>query len=209
MKEDNIFNMELVLHYIAVYGYVILFVAFFLELIAMPLPGESIMVYVGYLIYQDKMSLAISIMAVSLGAMIGITVSYFVGSKLGSPLFHKYGRYVHMSPERLDEASNWFGIYGNKIIVVAYFIPGLRHISGYLSGILQIPFRTFAINAYIGALLYAGIFIYLGKLLGPKCKYLIDGIRVHIITIAVLLVVLFAIYLYWKYKKQTRYKSRS
>jgi membrane protein DedA with SNARE-associated domain len=192
----------LIFHYITAHGYITIWTAFFFELLAVPLPGETIMTYVGYLVYLKKLSWVISIMAVTLGAMTGITVSYYVGSKVGSPLIHKYGRYIHVNPERFDKASHWFDLHGNKILIAAYFVPGLRHISGYMAGILKMPFRLFALNAYLGALLYATVFVSLGKYLGPNWKKLFALFRSHISLAAGILILVSVIYLAWKYKKQ-------
>lgn len=194
---------ELIFHYITGHGYIVIWTAFFFELLAIPLPGETIMTYIGYLVYLGKLSWGLSIMTVSLGAMAGITVSYFVGFKVGSPLIHKYGRYVRINPEKFDQASKWFDLHGNKIIIVAYFVPGLRHISGYMAGILQMPFPLFALNAYLGALLYATVFVSLGRYLGPNWEKLFALIRANIIEAAVALILLSAVYLGWQYKKQT------
>jgi len=44
------------------YGYIILFSALVLELIAFSLPGELMMTYCGFLVYQSKMNWGISIL---------------------------------------------------------------------------------------------------------------------------------------------------
>ncbi|MDP4147753.1 MAG: phosphatase PAP2 family protein, partial [Bacillota bacterium] len=63
------------------------------------------------------------------------------------------------------------------------FIPGVRHVTGYFSGITRISFKRFALNAYLGAIIWTAIFISLGKVLGTHwdtfhkavSKYLIIG----------------------------------
>lgn len=64
------------------YGYIIIFGSLFLELIALPLPGEILMGYCGFLIYQGKLNYPLSILSASLGAICGITTSYFIGKSL-------------------------------------------------------------------------------------------------------------------------------
>ncbi len=61
------------------YGYIILFSALVLELIAFPLPGELMMTYCGFLVYQSKMNWIISILVATTGVILGITISYFIG----------------------------------------------------------------------------------------------------------------------------------
>ncbi|MGH4141001.1 VTT domain-containing protein [Clostridium sp.] len=165
------------------YGYIILFTSLVLELIAFPLPGELMMTYCGFLVYQSKMNWIISIIVATSGVVVGITISYFVGAKLGIKFFDKYGSYIHLGPKQREKTSKWFKSSGNKLLILAYFIPGVRHITGYFSGITEITYKRFAINAYFGAFLWTTTFISLGKVLGPNwdkfhsyiSKYLIIG----------------------------------
>lgn len=185
------------------YGYIVLLVGLILELIAFPLPGEVLMTYCGFLVNQQKLNWLLSIVIASSGAIIGITISYFVGSKLGATFFKRYGHYIHLGPDKLDKTSAWFNKYGNKLLIISYFIPGVRHITGYFSGITEISYKKFALNAYIGALLWTATFISLGKVLGSNwekyhsmiTKYLIIGG----LTIFLIIIV---IYLYKNYKQQ-------
>ncbi|MEH7075754.1 DedA family protein [Neobacillus drentensis] len=126
--------MNHITDYLDQYGYIVLFVSLILELIAIPLPGEVLMTYSGFLVFQGQLNWLISIFSASVGACIGMTLSYWIGYKLGKPFFYKYGHWFHMGPERLDKTSDWFTKHGNKLLFIAYFIPGVRHITGYFSG---------------------------------------------------------------------------
>ncbi|WJH32790.1 VTT domain-containing protein [Paenibacillus sp. CC-CFT747] len=150
------------------YGYGILFIALFLEMLALPLPGEVLLSYAGLLVFQGKLSLPLAILLAGAGASAGMTLSYWIGFRLGKPFFEKYGARFHMGPDKLDKVSHWFQKYGNVSLMVAYFIPGVRHITGYFSGTTRLSFRKYAAFAYSGAFLWVGVFLTLGKLLGPK-----------------------------------------
>ncbi|HEY5587212.1 MAG TPA: VTT domain-containing protein [Ruminiclostridium sp.] len=185
------------------YGYVVLFVALTLELIAFPTPGETLMTYCGFLVFQGRLSWVMSIFVAALGVITGITISYFIGRKLGTPFIKKYGSFIHMGPDKLDRISNWFEKYGNGLLVVAYFIPGVRHVTGYFSGITNIPFKRFAINAYIGAFLWTATFISLGKVLGSNWEKFHGSIKKYLIIGGIIVgVILIFIYLYRSYKQQ-------
>lgn len=185
------------------YGYIVLLIGLMLELIAFPLPGEVLMTYCGVLINANKMNWALSIFTAAFGAALGITLSYFIGRFLGIAFFKKYGHYVHMDKNRLDKISEWFGRYGNKLLIIAYFIPGLRHITGYFSGITNISYKKFAIYAYLGAFIWTGTFISIGKVLGGNwqkyhaliTKYLLIG---SLITALIIMTV----YFYRYHRKQ-------
>ncbi len=96
----------------------------------------------------------------------------------------------------MEKTSKWFKSSGNKLLILAYFIPGVRHITGYFSGITEISYRRFALNAYFGAFIWTTTFISLGKVLGPNwdkfhsyiSKYLIIGSLI----ISLILIIIYA-----------------
>lgn len=184
------------------YGYIVLFVALMLELIAFPTPGESLMTYCGFLVFQGKLNWGLSVIVATMGVIAGITISYFISRTLGTPFFQKYGSYIHLGPDKLEKTSQWFERYGNGLLVIAYFIPGVRHITGYFSGIAKIPYKKFALNAYIGAFIWTGTFISLGKILGSNWEKFHGAIKKYLIIGGIILaIVLLCIYFYRKYKE--------
>ena len=185
------------------YGYIVLFLGLMLELIAFPLPGELLMTYCGYLVYQNKLNWTLSILVAGLGASVGITFSYFIGKLLGDTFFKKYGKYVHLGPERLEKISLWFNQYGKKLLIIAFFIPGVRHITGYFSGIAKFKYKEFALYAYLGAFLWATIFISLGRGVGSKwVKYHGLATRYSIRLSIIIGLSMVSVYVYKKHKTQ-------
>ncbi|MFC5471091.1 VTT domain-containing protein [Cohnella suwonensis] len=150
------------------YGYLVLFLSLLLEMLALPLPGEVLMTYAGLIVYQGKLNYILIILAGGIGTSIGMTASYFIGYRLGYPFFEKYGSKFHLGPDKLKLASGWFDRYGDKLLLVAYYIPGVRHFTGYFSGVTRMPFRKYAAYAYTGAFIWVAVFITIGKLFGEK-----------------------------------------
>lgn len=185
------------------YGYYVLVIALFLELLALPLPGEVLMTYAGLMVYQGHFHWMLSILTAWIGASLGMTLSYWIGRKLGPSFFEKHGHKIHFGPDKLKKASLWFERFGVKLIVIAYFIPGVRHITGYFSGITRTPFRTYALYAYTGAFLWATTFISLGRVLGPQWEQYHKIITKYLLIASVILVILAIIYyVFTKYRKE-------
>jgi membrane protein DedA with SNARE-associated domain len=59
--------------------------------------------------------------------------------------------------------------------VIGYFIPGVRHFTGFSSGMATLPFHHFALFAYSGALLWVTSFLTIGYFFGHKCFELCRG----------------------------------
>ena len=156
--------MKLIDHH----GYIFLFFSLMLELIIIPIPNELLMTYAGFLVYQDKLNWVLAIVMAGFGGAIGVSISYWIGSKLGAPFFYKYGKKVHLGPDKMDKMASWNKKYGKTLLVFAYFIPGVRHITSIFSGITKISFKSFAVFAFPGVFIWVGTFITLGKIFGPK-----------------------------------------
>lgn len=185
------------------YGYIMIFSALVLEMIAFPLPGELMMTYCGFLVYEYKMNWILTILVATAGTILGITISYFTGTKLGPGFFKKYGSYIHLGPERLIKTSSWFNTYGDKLLILAYFIPGVRHITGYFSGVMKISYKKFALNAYFGALLWTFTFISLGKVLGPDWGKFHGSLKKYMIIGSLIIAfIMIIIYTYRNHKTQ-------
>jgi membrane protein DedA with SNARE-associated domain/membrane-associated phospholipid phosphatase len=190
-----------ILSWLENYGYGVLFFALLLEMLALPLPGEVLMSYAGLLVFQGKLNWFLSILAAGTGASVGMTISYWIGYRVGLPFFEKYGARIHLGPDKIDKVSLWFQKYGNKVLIIAYFIPGVRHITGYFSGTTRISFRKYAAYAYTGAFFWVSVFISLGKVLGPKWDKYHHTINRYMLIGGIIAAVIFIlVYTYRRYK---------
>ena len=136
------------------HSYLILFTGILLELLALPISGEFLMSYAGYFVFQGKMNYTLALLTVFVSGGAGITATYWIGKIGGYNLIEKYGKYIHLGPERYEKTAAWFEQSGSKLLVFAYFIPGIRHFTGYILGISRMPFRKFIIPAYTGSFLW-------------------------------------------------------
>ncbi|GMR67576.1 MULTISPECIES: DedA family protein [Bacillus] len=162
------------------YGYYVVLVGLLLEYIALPFPGEPTLAYAGFLSHQGDLSLPILIMLSFIGTSAGMTFQYFLGNKLGMPFIQKYGKYVFLTPKKINLTKMWFDKYGYFLIFIAFFIPGVRHFTGYFSGIINLPFRRFAITIYSGALFWVSFFLIGGYWLGENLEEIFQILRQHI-----------------------------
>ncbi|PEW74845.1 alkaline phosphatase [Bacillus cereus] len=162
------------------YGYYVVLVGLLLEYIALPFPGEPTLAYAGFLSHQGDLSLPILIMLSFIGTGAGMTFQYFVGNKLGMPFIQKYGKYVFLTQKKINLTKIWFDKYGYFLIFIAFFIPGVRHFTGYFAGIINLPFRRFAMTIYSGALFWVSFFLIGGYWLGENLDVIFQILGQHI-----------------------------
>lgn len=150
------------------YGYVGLYFLFVVDTLGVFLPSKTMLMISGFLVAQGYLQHFPLFLATLSGSLTGFLTGYTIGVKVGKPFLDKYGRYMHLKPERLEQAEKWFAKYGSAAILVAYFLPGVRHIVPYLSGMAQMPFRKVMSFASLGATLWILTFTSIGRFMGDK-----------------------------------------
>jgi membrane protein DedA with SNARE-associated domain len=164
--------MEALHHIIVQYGYFGIFGLLMLGIIGLPVPDETFLAFCGYLANQGELTLPFTILAAFLGSCSGITVSYLIGRIPGLALLKKYGKYIHFTEERVDRIHQWFEKVGKWLLVIGYFIPGVRHFSAMVAGSSKLSYPEFAPFAYAGALIWSSTFVSAGYFLGKQWTHM-------------------------------------
>jgi membrane protein DedA with SNARE-associated domain len=145
------------------YGYLGVFVLMILESTAFPVPAEVVIPPAAFWASQGKMNIWLIVVAATAGSWVGSALSYWIAWKLGRPLVEQYGRYVHMSGDRLKKADAWFEAYGGGGIFVARLLPGIRHLISVPAGLFHMNFTVFSVMTIIGAGLFNGALAWFGQ----------------------------------------------
>jgi membrane protein DedA with SNARE-associated domain len=148
------------------YGYLAVAALVFVEDFGVPVPGETILILAAIYAGTGRLNIALVALLGFCGAVLGDNVGFAIGHFGGRRLVERYGRYVFITPERLDRATTFFERHGGKIIVVARFIEGLRQANGIVAGITGMHWRRFLLFNAIGAALWVGVWTTLGYLSG-------------------------------------------
>ena len=148
--------------YLAVGGFVLL------EDFGVPVPGEAILIAAAIFAGSGHMNIALVIVVAVLGAIIGDNIGFAVGHFGGRPLVERFGRYVFLTPERLDHAEEYFNKHGGKIVTIARFIEGLRQLNGFLAGIIGMHWAKFLAFNALGAVLWVCTWAGVGYLAGEN-----------------------------------------
>ncbi|MCL4502739.1 MAG: DedA family protein [Deltaproteobacteria bacterium] len=155
-------------HVIRAYGYLGVFASQMLGMFGLPVPDETILAFTGFLIFKGIMAPLPAFLAAYLGSICGITLNYLVGRYIGWTLLNKYGAYLHLTDERINQAHRWFERYGKFALFFGYFFPGVRHLTAFTAGASRHEFRIFAPYAYSGGFCWVATFLGLGYFLGEE-----------------------------------------
>lgn len=197
---------ETLTHLLVEYGSLVLFILLVLGIIALPIPEETLLIFAGALMASKILSIPGTILAAGAGSIIGITISYFIGRTGGSYLVHEYGGWVGLTQKRLDHAKQWFNRYGRWSLFIGYFIPGIRHFTGFSAGTSGVEYHHFALYAYSGGIVWITTFLSLGYFFGDICFSFLEKIDAK--TVAVISTILLSGLAYAYFKKRKAEKNQ-
>lgn len=151
-------------------GYLGLFVIVFAEsglFFGFFLPGDSLLFTAGFLASQGILSIWLLSPLLFGAAVLGDTVGYAFGRKVGPKIFTKPESKL-FRPEHVVRAHRFFVEHGNKAIVLARFIPIIRTFVPIVAGVGNMPYRNFVTYNIVGGFVWAVGLTALGYTLGAQ-----------------------------------------
>ncbi len=152
------------------YGAPVLFFLLLLGIVGMPIPDETLLILSGWLMAKGKLHFVPTILAAIIGSICGITLSYILGKYAGNWLIERYGDRLRLSSSKVQRIQDWYGHIGKWLLFIGYFIPVVRHLSGFVAGGAKLSFRQFMLYAYTGALIWSTTFLAVGYFLIIEIK---------------------------------------
>jgi membrane protein DedA with SNARE-associated domain len=146
--------------------------------VPVPVPGDVVMLILGVNARQGKVQLWEALVVTELATMIGSTFLYVLARLAGRGLVYRYGRFIRLTPERLDRAERWLKRHGTRAVFLGRLVPGLRIVTAVACGVFEVPFGVFFPAMSLGALLYILVYTLLGYFLGPPVLSVLE--RIHI-----------------------------
>ena len=145
-------------------------------LLGLILPGDSLLFITGMFIASGQINVNIwlAIALIAIAAIVGNLVGYWLGTKIGPPLFRRPDSKL-FKQEYVERTHKFFDQHGARAIILARFVPIVRTLITATAGIAAMPFRNFAIHSAIGGVLWVGLLTGAGYKLGGN-----EAIKSHI-----------------------------
>jgi membrane-associated protein len=131
--------------------YGILFFIIFLEtgFVVTPfLPGDSLLFAVGTFAARGSFDLYLAMFLLSVAAVLGDTVNYWIGWWVGPKVFHEESRFLNR--KHLQRTHEFYERYGGKTIIIARFVPIIRTFAPFVAGIGTMSYGKFIAYNVIG-----------------------------------------------------------
>jgi membrane-associated protein len=149
------------------------------------LPGDSLLFLTGLALATSDAWLPdwIGFILIWLAAFIGTQVGYWIGYKIGPPLFEQNRNFI-LNQKVLDRTHEFFEKYGARAVVLARFVPILRALIPMLAGISRMDIKRFTKLNLIGATVWVGVFMLAGYWLG-QIPYVKENLETTVILIII------------------------
>jgi membrane protein DedA with SNARE-associated domain len=177
-------------------GYLLIALLMAMESSIIPLPSELVIPPAAYLAHaRGTFSLPGIVIAGTLGSWVGASVMYWASYFLGRPLLMRYGRYVMITPEKIEKAEAWASHFGTVGVLISRLLPVIRHLIGIPAGVVRMNYWKFSAATMAGSALWCSVLCWVGVTAGQD-EQLMQG-SLHRITLWVGGLMLFLGVLYY------------
>ncbi|MFE6054152.1 DedA family protein [Kitasatospora sp. NPDC056446] len=148
------------------YGYLAVALLVLLDNCGIPVPGQTVLVLASVYAGAGHLGFAAVLLIALAAATLGNTLGFLIGRTGGRAFVHRWGRYVLLTPARMERADGFFTRHGGKVVTVARFVDGLRQANGIIAGTTEMTWRRFLPFNLLGAVLWTGVWGTFGYLAG-------------------------------------------
>jgi membrane-associated protein len=182
-------HLSVIIQNYGVWTYLFLFAIIFLEtgvVITPFLPGDSLLFAAGTMAGLGALNVWVLFFSLSLAAILGDSVNYWIGHKIGPRAFS--GNVRFLKKEYLDRTHEFYEKHGGKTIILARFVPIVRTFAPFVAGVGAMTYGRFITYNVVGGIAWVGIFTFLGYFFGnlPFVQDNFSFVVLAIIVISVL-----------------------
>lgn len=193
---------------LAQHGVALVFANVLLTQLGLPLPAIPTMMLAGALAAGGHMSVLQAFWAAVASSLVADVAWFMAGRRYSHRVLAMLCR-LSLSPQAcVRQTERVFMRWGVASLVIAKFVPGLATVAPPLAGAIRLKAGTFTLFDGIGAALWAGASMLAGWLLGGQIEAMVAWLGRMGGYAAVLLAVLLAAYMAFKWFERLRFLSQ-
>jgi len=174
-----------------------------------PIPSEVTMPLAGWMLVQARglaawQAAVIGGLMGGLGCTLGSMLSYALGAWGGRPLIKRYGRWILVAEEDLENADHWFARWGDWAAFISRLLPIVRTFISFPAGVVKMNFPRFVAFTFAGSFIWCALLAWGGYVFGANWEQLRAAMRPFDIPIALIILAALAYYIYHHVQKGKR-----
>lgn len=181
-------------------GYAGIFLLSALESMAIPIPSEVVVPFSGFLAVSGRFNIWSVIFVATVANLGGAVILFWIGRSGGRWVLERYGKYVLIHKDDLEQGDKWFKKYGERAIFWGRMLPVVRTFVSLAAGVGEMNFFKFSAVTFFGSLPWNAALAIIGYKAGKNWRVLENYFRKADLLIAVLIVVLAGWYV-WRHLK--------
>jgi membrane-associated protein len=151
------------------------------------LPGDSLLFAAGLLASQDVFRVGLLIVVLSVAAVLGDAVNYYLGLQMGEHVFER-GRLRFVKHSHLMAAKDFYERHGGKAIILARFVPLVRTFTPFVAGVARMSYARFVVYNVVGGIGWITSMTLCGYFLGqiPWIRANFEMVVIGIVLVSVI-----------------------
>lgn len=145
--------------------------------LGLPIPEDFVLITGGYLVHAGAANLGVMIGITYFGILGGDSLAFWLGRHFGHRLERSWPFRLFITPPKRRRVERLFGKYGQKIVMAARFMPGVRAVTFFLAGSAHMSYPRFLFFDGVAALVSAPLFVLLGWHFGANIEWLAREVR--------------------------------
>lgn len=196
------------------FSYLLVFTILILCGVGLPVPEDVSLILGGSLVFQGKAGLLLMMLTGYVGIILGDSLMFLLGRRFGSQVGVKKGGLLSriITPAKRARVEELFKKHGEKVVMIARFLPGVRAPTYFTAGSVGMRYSHFIFFDSVAALASAPIFVFLGYKFGGELELLLHQIRKGqrgvLIALGVIIVVGFLVSR-WRSKREARLEAEA
>lgn len=155
-----------------------------------PIPEDIILISGGYIAFAGGHTPWVMMCFGLLGILGGDSIIYWIGRHFGLPFAQRSFLRRYLTTPRLEKVRVLFRSHGEKMIMGARFMPGVRAVTFFTAGTMRVPYYHFVFFDGLAALISAPLWVFLGFKFGHRVVHWAHQFQGALLIVAFLLGVL-------------------
>lgn len=160
-----------IINFVNDFGYLGIVLLIALENVLPPIPSEVILTFAGFMTLSSNLTIWGSVIAATIGAVLGAIILYVIGSfltteRLSKIVDSRLGKILRLKHSDITKTLDFFVKHGAKTIFFGRFVPVIRSLISLPAGMTKMSWKSFALLTTLGTLIWNLVLILLGRAAG-------------------------------------------
>jgi membrane protein DedA with SNARE-associated domain len=190
--------------------HIFFFFAALIENLFPPWPGDTFIVFAGFLSAHHVVSLPAALISTGTGSLVGAWIMYLAGEKILHLARSAHSRLKpglmqrmlsdFVSDEQMEKTQRWFLRWGAWLVVVSRFSAGIRYFVSIVAGLSKMNPVLFTVCFSLGVVVWNMLLLTGGRLLAENWRKMLEWLQIYNVAVGALIgmILVFLIFRWWR-----------